>query len=304
MKILTTYLSIVLFLASTLLSSCSKESEKPDTKDTDTAGVSTETITINSVDRAYLLYLPATYDDSSNLPLMLNFHGFGGTANEHLSWTDMRPIADTANFIVVYPQGSLLDGFSHWNGGLDTPENKSDAEDFAFVAALIDELATNYNIDEERVYACGYSNGSFFSYALACYLSDKIAAIGSVAGTMMGETLENCNPSHPTPMINLHGTSDGTVPYDGGQGLEAIDAVLSYWIDFNNTSMRPTTNSVNDSGTTIEHQVYADGDNGVSVEHYKVINGEHVWFDMNYEGVNTSQLIWNYVSRYDINGVR
>ena len=235
---------------------------------------------------------------------MLNFHGFGGTADRHLRFADMRPLADSGTFILVYPQGTLLDGSPHWNAGLKTDRNKSDADDFGFVEALIDEISSDYNIDPARVYACGYSNGAFFSYALACYHSDKIAAIGSVAGTMMAETYNECNPSHPTAMVNIHGTSDAVVPYGGTEGLKSIDAVLAYWTGFNNTSATPTVNRITDGATTIERHSYTDGDKNTSGEHYKVINGGHVWFDINYEGANTSALIWNFVSRFDINGLR
>ena len=174
-----------------------------------------------------------------------------------------------------------------------------------FVETLIDEISSSYNVDLARVYSCGYSNGAFFTYALACYHSDRIAAIGSVAGTMMEETYNNCSPSHPTAMINIHGTSDKYVPYDGSsEGLSSIDEVLAYWVSFNNASATPIVNSMDDSGTTIEHYSYADGDNNTSVEHYRVINGGHVWFEISYDGSDTSRLIWDFVSRYDINGLR
>ena len=239
------------------------------------------------------------------LKIALDLHGYGGIANQYLKYADMRPLADMENFILVYPQGTLLNGDPHWNSGLESENNKSDADDFGFVEALIDEICSNYNIDSARVYSCGYSNGAFFTYALACYHSDKIAAIGSVAGTMMEETYNNCSPSHPTAMINIHGTSDYFVPYGGGSaGLLSIDEALAYWIGFNNTSATPIVNRMNDSGVTIEHYSYIGGDNNASVEHYKVIDGGHVWFDISYDGSNTSRLIWNFVSRYDIDGLR
>ena len=226
---------------------------------------------------------------------MLNFHGYGGSAEQQLHYADMRPLADAENFILVYPQGTLLAGDAHWNAGLESDANKSDADDFGFVEALLSELSDSYTIDSTRVYACGYSNGAFFTYALACYYSDKIAAIGSVAGTMMEETYNNCEPSHPTAMINIHGTADYAVPYDGGsEGLLSIDAVLAYWIGFNNTSTTPIV----DRGVPIEQYSYVGGDNDTAVEHYKVIDGAHIWFD------NASDLIWNFVSRYDMNGLR
>ncbi len=299
-------LSVVILLILTVFIACSKDDKDSDDKDLeDNANNSlTQTLVHDGETREYLLYVPDAYDGSEAVPLMFNFHGFSMTASAQLSSADMRSLADSENFILVYPQGALLDGFSHWNAGLESEENKSDTDDLGFASALIDELAANYNIDTERVYACGYSNGGFFSYFLACFLSDKIAAIGSVSGTMLEETFNECTPAHPTAMINIHGTADATVPYDGGFGLTPIEDVLNYWVGFNNATPTPTTNSINDGGTTIEQSIYTDGDEGVSIEHYKVIGGGHVWFDMDYEGANTNQLIWNFVSRYDVNGLR
>ena len=162
----------------------------------------TRTLVHDGMTREYFLYVPDSYDGTSEVPLMLNFHGYGGIASQYLEYADMRSLADTEMFILVYPQGALLDGDPHWNAGLESDENKSDVDDFGFVEALIDEISSNYSIDPARVYACGYSNGAFFTYALACYHGDRIAAIGSVAGTMMEETHDNCSPSHPTAMIN------------------------------------------------------------------------------------------------------
>ena len=271
---------------------------------TDATGLSARSLLHDGVAREYILYVPDSYDGAADVPLMLNFHGFGGTASQHLDWADMRSLAEMDTFLLVYPQGTLLNGDPHWNAGLASEENKSDADDFGFVEALIGEISSGYRIDSTRVYACGYSNGAFFAYALACYHGDKIAAIGSVAGTMMEETYANCGPSHPTAVVSIHGTSDGTVPYDGGEGLASVDAVLAYWTGFNQTSTSPTADSRTDRGTTIERYSYGDGDNGTSVEHYKVVGGGHVWFDIRYDGSDTSGLIWDFVSRYSIDGLR
>ncbi|MDE2887567.1 MAG: hypothetical protein OXR72_05080 [Gemmatimonadota bacterium] len=285
------------------LFSCSGNDDMP-LDAPDSSGLFTRTLSHNGTARTYIVYVPDSYDETSRVPLMLNFHGFGQRADRYLRFADMRALADSEKFILVYPQGTLLDGDPHWNAGLKSDSNKSDADDFGFVEVLIDEIASNYRIDPARVYSCGYSNGAFFTYALACYHSDKIAAIGSVAGTMMEETYNNCSPSHPTAMINIHGTSDAVVPYAGTVGLKSIDDVLDYWTDFNNAGATPTVNRITDGATTIERHSYTDGDKDTSVEHYKVVNGGHVWFDINYDGANTSALIWNFVSSYDINGLR
>ena len=296
-------LFFVTIVALSSLFSCSGNDDMPLDAPA-TTGLFTQTLSHNGITREYIVYVPDSHDENSIVPLMLNFHGFGQRADQYLKFADMRSLADTENFILVYPQGTLLDGDPHWNAGLKADANKSDADDFGFVEALINEISSNYRIDPASVYSCGYSNGAFFTYALACYHSDKIAAIGSVSGTMMEETYNNCSPSHPTAMINIHGTSDAYVPYGGAEGLKPIDEVLAYWTDFNNTSTTPTVNRVNDGATTIERHSYSDGDKNTSVEHYKIINGGHVWFDISYDGANTSALIWNFVSRYEINGLR
>jgi polyhydroxybutyrate depolymerase len=179
-----------------------------------------ESISHNGVWRQYIVYIPAIYDGTSPVPLMFNFHGFTMTANDQMTWGgDMRPVADTAGFILVYPQGTLFWGSTHWNVGSWTAG--STADDLGFTEAMIDALAGNYNIDLTRVYSCGYSNGGYFSFELACQLSGRIAAIGSVGGTMSTETFNACNPLHPTPIVTIHGTADGTVSYSGGNPLNS-----------------------------------------------------------------------------------
>lgn len=272
-------------------------------KDPGKSNPDAETILHDGETREYILHVPDSYDGTSELPLLFNFHGFGGIASEYMNEADMRPLAESENFILVYPQGTLLDGFPHWNAALATPDNKSDVDDLGFMEVLIEELSANYKIDSERIYACGYSNGAFFSYALACYMSDKIAAIGSVSGTML-DISATCTPSHPTAMINFHGTLDKVIPYEGSAESIAIEQVLDYWTGFNNTQTTPSLDTEEDGGVLIEHYVFPQGDAGVSVEHFKLIGGDHVWFDMNYQGSNTGKLLWDFLSKYDIQGLR
>lgn len=291
-------------LTMTLLLFCSCDrDDDTDIKSSKVTNEDAETIVHDGETREYILYVPDSYDALSSFPLIFNFHGFGGTASEYMTDADMRSLADSENFILVYPQGSLLDGSPHWNAALDSPDNKSDADDLGFINALIDELSSDYLIDQERIYACGYSNGGFFSYALACYLSDKIAAIGAVSGTML-DTSSTCTPGHPTAIISIHGTSDDVIPYEGDSYYFSNETVVNYWTNFNNTTTTPVLTTFDDNGTTIEHYQYSGGDSEVSVAHYKVISGGHVWFSLNYQGADTGQLIWNFLSQYDINGLR
>jgi polyhydroxybutyrate depolymerase len=284
----------------TLFISCSNDEFEKDgyDKDGNSYDGPIETITHNGLERKYIIYTPQGYDGNSKLPLLLNFHGFGGQAGDHMSYSNMRSTADAENFILVYPQGTDLDGSPHWNAALNGGDNKSDVDDLGFIEALINKLSSENLIDLKRVYAVGYSNGGMMSYALACYKSGLISAIGSVSGYMLQT---ECSPSHSIPLIKLHGTTDY---YDGGGVYNSVESVLNFWVNFNNTDTDPIINNINDNGTSITKYKYENGNSNVSVEHYKIIDGEHVWFNNDFNGKNTGQLIWDFVSKYDINGLR
>ena len=264
----------------------------------------------DGIQRDYILYIPAMYDGTSEVPLVLNFHGFGSNANEQMHYGDFRDIADTEGFLLVHPEGTLLNGEQHWNVGNFT--DGSTADDVGFTEALIDELAILYAINLDRVYSTGMSNGGYMSFLLACQLSEKIAAIASVTGSMTPDTFDVCNAQHPTPILQIHGTDDSIVPYDGDTWTLSIEDVMSYWVNFNNCDTNPTITTFPDidptDGSTVDHFVYSDGDNGVTTEHMKVIGGDHTWpgsdFDFpgtNYD-INASMEIWQFFSRFDING--
>ena len=265
------------------------------------SNINTQTIVYDGINREYLLYIPDSYDGISSIPLMLNFHGFGGSASDHMIKADMRSLAESDTFILVYPQGSYFNGYPHWNACPTGVDNKSDTDDFGFVESMINEISSQFNVDMERIYAAGYSNGSMMAYGLANYKSELISAVASVSGGMLDCT---GNTSHPMPIVHLHGTSDIILPYNGSFGWNSAQSTLDYWINFNNTTINPNISTYNSEGMTIEHYVYGQGDNSVSVEHYKYIGGDHGWFRALYQGQSTSELVWNFVSRYDINGLR
>ena len=210
----------------------------------------------------------------------------------------MRSLADSEDFILVYPQGTDLGGSSHWNAALNGGDNKSNTDDLGFVEALINKLSSENLIDNKRVYAIGYSNGGMMSYALACYKSNLIAAFGSVSGYMLQT---ECNPSHSIPLIKLHGTNDY---YDGGGVYNSVESTLNYWVNFNNIDSNSILETYNDNGTEIEFYNYQNQTNQIAVHHYKILNGEHIWFDFNFKSSNSNKIIWDFFSKYDINGLR
>lgn len=262
-------------------------------------------------DRSYILYVPESYNGDTPFPLVLNFHGYTSNANDQMWYGDFRAIADTAGFLVVHPQGSLLNGITHWNVGGWTVGSTTD--DVGFTEALLDELSSDYNIDQKRIYSTGMSNGGFMSFLLACQLSDRIAAIASVTGSMTPEIYNDCSPSHPTPVMQIHGVIDGVVPYFGASWTRSIADVLNYWRDHNNCSTElikidvPNTNLLDASSAS--YQVYPDGDNESTVEHFRISGGGHTW-PGSFPSPGTNQdfdaalEIWKFFSRYDLDGLR
>ena len=268
-----------------------------------------DTITHDGLQRSYILYVPPSYSPGNPAPLVINFHGYTRNATEQMLYGDFRMIADTAGFLLVHPMGTLdFQGNTYWNAN-----GGGSVDDIGFTAALIDSLASEYNVDLNRVYSTGMSNGGFMSYTMACELSNRIAAIASVTGTMNMNQPLSCTPQHPMPVMEIHGTADGTVPYNGIAGfMESIDNTLNYWVGYNQCDALAIVTNVPDidvlDGCTAEHHIYQNGVNGVEVEHYKIINGAHTWpgapvviGTTNYD-INASIKIWEFFAKYDING--
>lgn len=259
--------------------------------------------------RDYILYVPDNYTGEISYPLVFNFHGYTSNANDQMNYGDFRSIADTAGFLVVHPMG-LNDnsGTSHFNVGW----GGSNVDDLSFVDNLIDSLSSAYNIDQNRIYSTGMSNGGFMSYHLACNLGDRFAAIASVTGTMSPFTFGDCNPSHPTPILEIHGTSDFVVPYNGNIYSTSIDQVMEYWQTYNQCDADPTVTELDDLNTTdgsnVTHYYYGNGAGGSSIELFKINGGAHTWpnpdgfGDVN-KDINASEEIWRFFSKYSLDNL-
>jgi len=142
------------------------------------------------------------------------------------------------------------------------------------------------------------------SYHLACNLSSRIAAIASVTGSMSKETLENCSPSHPTPILQIHGALDVTVPFNGDSTLnmEPIDNVLNYWSTYNSCDLTPSLIVMDYVDFSVDYQKYNNCLNGVKVELYKISSMGHTWPGKNNYGISATEEVWNFVSQFDIYG--
>ena len=267
-------------------------------------GYISETIQYDGLTREYSIYVPASYDGTTSFPLLFNFHGGGGDIASQIAIADMSPIADTENFIVVYPQARQdpSDGNSfNW-----IPKVPGTFDDVPFISSLIDTIASNYEIDQNRIYACGYSLGGDMSFELACKLNSRIAAIAPVARTMQANPDSFCFPEHPTGVLTILGTDDNTSPYNGITylGTEyylSAAATHSYWANHNNCDVNPTMSTVSPS---VERYTWSTISGCSYVEELKVIGGGHDWpGSFGNMTIDASEEIWQFVSRYDINGL-
>lgn len=158
--------------------------------------------------RTARVHVPPSLDPQVPAPLVLNFHGFGSNSGQQVFFSGMSDFADTAGFVVVYPQGYM----DSWNAGACCGEAVTqDIDDVGFVRALVDSLAGQLCIDPRRIYSTGMSNGGFLSHRLACEAADLFAAVAPVSAV---NGMPTCAPSRPVPVLMFNGTEDSLVSYD------------------------------------------------------------------------------------------
>ena len=310
---------VVIFL---LLISCSKSEFDYKTKDkysdfTLFEGVSNNFIDHSGLNREYLLYIPPNIDNRENLPVIFNFHGYQGQAEQFFNQTDLVEIADNNGVVLVYPQGSNLPvGASHWNAAPSSSSstsfvNKSSTDDIGFFKVLLDEINQNNIIDLNRVYVIGYSNGGMFSHFLACNTENIIAAVGDVAGTMLNETFNSCNPSSPIPILKIHGTSDRVVSYNGyDEGeFKSVEEVLDFWKSNNKSNANESLENLGSTSiysefyntpvnVNFEKYTFDSDENTSEIVHYKIINGGHWWDYSSDKHLKTSTILWDFFSKH------
>jgi len=256
----------------------------------------------NGLNREYTVFLPKNYQ--SNMPLVLNLHSANSTMERWMNYTRMNSVADTANFIVVYPSGG-----QDWRGTSLHNEN------VGFISALLDTLKNKYKIDMSRVYCTGGSSGGFMTYTLIGKLGHRFAAAASVAASLF-DNAANWNITKATPILIISGTEDTSVPYSGDKdrGRWSAEETINYWVQNNKCSLQADTlllpsNDSTDDGS-IEKIIWTNCSNNSSVVFYKVIGGGHHWPGGNIDfitrpeveklnnDINSSAEIWNFFKNY------
>lgn len=189
-----------------------------------------ETIESGGLDRYFWVYASASAP--ANAPVVVCFHGGGGSAKSAIQSYGIVEEAEARGWIAVFPEGTgPLGGppffkFETWNGGAccgSAQENGVD--DVGFFADLLDALGDLHSIDRERVFATGMSNGAIMSYRIAVERPDLVRAIAPVAGALMTWNLDEPLPQSPVPLLAIFGLLDENVPFDGGvgSGVSGVD---------------------------------------------------------------------------------
>lgn len=267
--------------------------------DVSETGLFDRTFELEGIDREYLLYIPESYNGNEPLPVVFSLHGAGGSKESQFELSEFDQLAESENFILITPEATTISGLlTFWNQNSDA----SRPDDVGFINTLLDEVAGSYNVDPDRIYLAGSSNGAFMALEIACQLDDKIAAVAAVKGYMLPDQISACNPSKPMAIIQMHGTEDPLVPYSD------VEATIQYWTSFNQTDSDPFITNLPDinpnNGNTAVRYLYANGTLGVEVQHMQVINGVHDWFGepgTNYD-FSASEEAWAFFKRFDING--
>jgi polyhydroxybutyrate depolymerase len=223
------------------------------------------------LDRQFDLYVPSNYRSVKPAPLVFNFHGFTADPESQDRLSGMSLLAEDAGFILATPKGTGNEEALGWNAGDCCGQAAlANVDDVAFTSDMIDWISAEYCVDPSRIYATGISNGAFMSYRLACELSNRIAAIGPVAGVLVTDP---CVPSRPVPVMAFNGTADLLVWYDGGM-FESVPHSIASWSVRNGCS-REMEGVYKKGKVTCES--YKKCKEGATVELCTIYDGGHTW---------------------------
>jgi polyhydroxybutyrate depolymerase len=284
----------------------------------------TRTIAVDGVERTYRIHIPPALPENITPALVFVLHGGGGTGEgmeRTLTLGGFNVLSEKYNFIVVYPDGIE----KNWNDGrknVTDPAHEQNIDDVGFFNALIDNLTGDFNIDPDRIFVTGISNGAMMSYRLAFEIPEKIAAIAPVAGAIPTDLLMDNISRIPVSICAISGTNDPLVPWDGGlvgfprnpRGtVISVPASVLFWVTHDNCSAIPYSIDLPDSDpkdhTRVYRDSYSNGTNDTEVILYTISNGGHTWPDgyqylpkaligRTCRDINANEVIWDFFSAH------
>jgi polyhydroxybutyrate depolymerase len=259
-----------------------------------TAGEVEQSVASGDATYTYLSHLPPSYDGTTPLPVVVDFHGYAEGSAIHTRMTMLGAKGDIEGFVTISPQGQGLGVIASWDTDLDGP-------DVAFVGDLLDQIESTLCVDTNRIFVTGLSNGAFMTSAVACAYADRVAAVAPVAGI---QDIEGCDPARPVPVVAFHGTEDPFVPFGGGLGPSAMNlpapdgsgrtigdlvaenpeaaelqtgprvpAIVRSWAKRNDCNPRPTRTKIGADVILVRYRC----PKRATVELYRIQGGGHSW---------------------------
>ncbi|SDI15188.1 alpha/beta hydrolase family esterase [Alteribacillus bidgolensis] len=280
-----------------------------------------ETIEIEGVTRNYLYYVPSSLQDEALVPLLFSFHGAGSDANYHSRLTNFHKLAESEQFIVIYPESKQIKNgdprSKQWNEGKEgNLAYQTGSKDVQFIKELLHQWNITYNIASDQVYATGFSNGASFSLRLALEMPGTFSAVGAVAGPLP-KVYKKKETGVLPPLVFVMGNEDPVVPYAEEDakgevsyevdGLLGAKSTVEWWTyqsasswEIKNERLSPI--SLHDS-TRVERSLYVAEKEVMTAVLYTVKGGGHTWpggpkvqvpaFGRVSRQIDTSKLLWD-----------
>ena len=235
--------------------------------------------------REYIYFKPSSAPE--NCPLVFVCHGYTGTAQGIMNYSEFNNLATEFGFAVCYPQG-IEDsyGSTFFNVGYDFQNNET-VDDVAFLEDLISLFSADNSIDSDKVFCTGMSNGGDFCYLLACEASESFRGVAPVSGMIMQDIMDNCSPSQNVGILEIHGTQDNVTYYngdynnqDGWGAYPSIPATIDFFVDLYDLELNSTgnfPNISNNDGSTVSYEKYGVDEECAKVWLYTVNGGGHDW---------------------------
>ncbi len=224
-------------------------------------------------ERPAMVAIPSDYDPETSYPLLILLHGAGAWGELQANFFRMFDVIDDKQFVFVYP-----DGINNvWNATEACCDPTGEVDDVGYISGLIEEAQAVYNIDADRVYLMGHSNGGFMSFRMACERSDLITAIVSLAGSTFDDPAD-CQPATlPVSVLAVHAVDDPTIPYEGSMNgafsfpgaVETVERFAARaGCDVGSTTMLESIDLTNDyDGAETDRVAYTTGcDTGLDAE--------------------------------------
>lgn len=304
----------VMALAMLLCRASTAQEASPTNNDPLGPGDHTRTLMMGEQKRTYLVHVPKDYDPKKPAPVVLALHGAAMDGSMMVWFSGLNKKSEDSGFIVVYPSGMGVGPFRTWNaGGFSGKMAKGKADDVVFIGKLLDDLAVVVKVDEKRVYACGMSNGGMMCYRLAAELSDRIAEIAPVAGTI---AIEESQPKRPVSVIHFHGSKDNIVPFEMTKGkspsfmkLKGVEDSIQTWVKLNGCDEKPKDDVVSKEGDEMKvtRKTYSGGKDGAEVVLIVIEEGGHTWpgekppvafIGKSVTSISANDLMWEFFQKH------